>query len=309
MNEAHTNIYWPIYKNLENEMSKLMFYIHVDDSQLSVYSSKISDLILRASTEIESISKELYFSNGGERTGEITYDKDAIKFLKRKWILDKKIVIIGSYNCFQTLREIYPFKKNETRTNKNYMTYGWNNAYQNLKHDRAKSLHFGSVRYLFDVMAALYLLNIYYKNQYFELELDHNATNFPNNLGSELFSIKLHIQHTLSMDGSYKKNDDFDECVYVTKATDEALSKAINVIKNAEDEVKTKLLESALNRINSELPSAKISNENEVIELIKKFIDEEKDKKANDILSKAILKDASVFKKIKYEAILNRNQL
>jgi len=58
-----TNIYWPVYKNLEDEFGKLMFSIHIDDNQMNVYSSKISDLILRASTEIESISKELYHKN------------------------------------------------------------------------------------------------------------------------------------------------------------------------------------------------------------------------------------------------------
>ena len=53
------NIYWPVYANLEKGVDELAFAIHIDDSQLGVYSSRITDLILRAAAEIESLSKEL----------------------------------------------------------------------------------------------------------------------------------------------------------------------------------------------------------------------------------------------------------
>ena len=66
------NIYWPVYKNLEAELVHLSYNIHIDDNQLDVYSVKISDLILRASAEIESISKELYINNGGTKTVSAT---------------------------------------------------------------------------------------------------------------------------------------------------------------------------------------------------------------------------------------------
>ena len=59
-----TNIYWPVYKNLERELLSLTYSIHVDDAQLKVYSSQISDLIIRSAIEIESISKELYLKEG-----------------------------------------------------------------------------------------------------------------------------------------------------------------------------------------------------------------------------------------------------
>ena len=42
------NIYWPVFKNIESEFSKLTYDIHIDDDQLTVYSSKITDLILRS---------------------------------------------------------------------------------------------------------------------------------------------------------------------------------------------------------------------------------------------------------------------
>jgi len=55
-----SNVYWPVYSNLEKGVDELAFAIHIDDAQLGVYSSRITDLILRAAAEIESLSKELY---------------------------------------------------------------------------------------------------------------------------------------------------------------------------------------------------------------------------------------------------------
>jgi len=52
------NLYWPVYKSLEKEVSNLAEIIHFSDDQLSVYSVKIADLIVRCAIEIESISKD-----------------------------------------------------------------------------------------------------------------------------------------------------------------------------------------------------------------------------------------------------------
>ena len=126
------NLYWPVYKNLEQAVDELSFAIHIDDKQLDVYSSRITDIILRAATEIESISKELYISNGGTKaSNNIKFDDDAIKHLKKLWKLDLKKVIISSPNCFQMNRVLIPFVKNETRTSSSSgkQTYSWNNAY------------------------------------------------------------------------------------------------------------------------------------------------------------------------------------
>ena len=153
-----SNIYWSVYKNLEKGVVNLSYSIHIDDNQLNVYSSYISDLILRASAEIESISKELYKLNGGSKI-KIKYDTDALEYLNNLWKLDLKVVILSSINCFQTNKELKPFLKNEISTFHGKQTYSWNNSYQNLKHDRANSLQYGSVKYLIDIMASLYVLD------------------------------------------------------------------------------------------------------------------------------------------------------
>ena len=54
-----TNLYWPIYKKIEKEIVELSNHIHFDDNQLSVYSVKIVELLIRCVVEIEAISKDL----------------------------------------------------------------------------------------------------------------------------------------------------------------------------------------------------------------------------------------------------------
>lgn len=219
-----TNIYWPVYENLEREVEELTFSIHIDDNQLSVYSSKITDLILRAAADIESLSKEMYKLNGG--TKELSFD-DALKKLNQAWKLDQKVVVISSASCFQSNRELLPFLKNEPRTHSknSRLTYTWNNAYQNLKHDRGNSIEFGNLGYLFDIMAALFLLNIYYKDTVYQLQRDHAGDSFSTSLGSRIFSIKLKTGTSHDGSGKYIKADDFDEHVYFVDWTEDSGNK------------------------------------------------------------------------------------
>lgn len=233
------NIYWPVYKNLEKEFIDLMFNIHIDDNQLDVYSVKTSDLILRSVIDIESIVKELYIQNGGTTTGNIKYDEDGIRLLNKLWSLDKKVVFISSPNCFQTNKSLYPFKKNEKRSGSEKLTYSWNSAYQNLKHNRALSLKYGSLKHLFESMAALFVLNIYYKNEVFDLGKDSQAISFPVGLGSDIFSIKLHKYQTYNSDGIYQNHKYINECIYLTKLTDSSMQEHIKTSKNWLKEINT----------------------------------------------------------------------
>jgi len=222
------NIYWPVYKNLESEFLRIMYYVHIDDNQLSVHSSKIADLILRAAVEIESISKELYIINGGKKRKIRRFDDEILDdVLIPDWTLDKKVVFISSHNCFQTQREMFPFQKTENKTLRPAeLTFSWNNAYQNLKHDRGKSLPFGSIKYLFDIMAALYILNIYYKNDEFPEGKFHNEVPIHKSLDSDIFSINIH--HVVRTEGGTatpKINDDFYKSVYYTDITEKSSEK------------------------------------------------------------------------------------
>jgi hypothetical protein len=221
------NIYWPVYLNLEKAVDELTFAIHVDDQQLGVYSSRITDLILRAAAEIESLAKELYKSAGGTKKGNIKFDHVALAFLISAWKLDHKKVIISSTNCFQSHRILLPFTLKEPRTGSNSgdLTFSWNNSYQNLKHDRAASIEFGSLKYLFDIMAALYLLNIYYKADVFPLGADPSGTKFPTTLGSNLFSVELIASIAHDGQGKYIEQPGFESAVYFVDWTSDSGTK------------------------------------------------------------------------------------
>ncbi|WP_150565316.1 hypothetical protein [Pandoraea morbifera] len=220
-----SNIYWPVFRNLEKSVDDLAFAIHIDDAQLNVYSSRITDLILRAAAEIESLAKELYRAHGGTKANDsIKFDDDAIKLLKTQWLLEEKKVILSSSHCFQSNRVLMPFVKNEARTSSatGKMTYSWNNAYQNLKHDRGNSMTFGSVRYLFDIMAALFVLNVYHRNETIKLGKDQAGLSFPLNLGSSLFSIELSNNPSHGPQGEFIKKPDFASSIYYVDRTPES---------------------------------------------------------------------------------------
>jgi hypothetical protein len=218
------NLYWSVYKNLEKELIVLSDQIHFDDNQLSVYSVKISELIIRCSVEIESIAKDLFLDNGGVMPAgrDLYFDTDCMEFLENKWLLSKKKVILSAQNFYFTNTDnkiLTPLLKSNKRG-----TSGsdWKKAYQAVKHNRTFSLTKGNLKYLIRALAALYLLNIYYKNDPFDLGKDSQATSFPINLGSEVFSIKLEKNVTVDDKGIYKKPGDFEESVYFLKWTDES---------------------------------------------------------------------------------------
>jgi len=217
--EDNMNTFWPVYKNLETEFLKITYYIHIDNEQLSVYSSKIAELLLRTVVEIESISKLLYATNGGEKTDFIKYDEDAIKLLKQKWLIDKKTILITLPNCFISVNELYPFIKDTPRTGKSNMTYSWNNAYQNIKHDRAKYLKDANIKNLIAGMAALFLLNLYYSDLIFDLEKDVKGLTLSPNMGSKIFSIIID-KGNHDGKGNYIKTIDFDKSVYYINHTE-----------------------------------------------------------------------------------------
>lgn len=300
-----SNIYWPVYKNIESEFNNLMFVIPIDDNQLNVYSSKISDLILRASTEIESISKELYKLNGGIKTKNIKYDEDALTYLNTLWNLENKKVIISSYNCFLTSKELIPFQKNEPRTGNSRLTYSWNNAYQNLKHDRASSLHFGSIKYLIDVTAALYVLNLYFKNDKFDGKDDALGNNFDSSLGSTIYNIKLHINQTINLEQNFHKNSDFDECVYLLKPTDSSIEFMQNTINSLNNQLK----EVVKGDIYKKLEMLQgITHDTQIQPNIQSIIDETINENRIKVFQENGYKLNDAHKRLRYEIELNKNK-
>lgn len=226
-----SNIFWPVYKNLENSVVDISFNIHVDDVQLDVYSSRIVDLILRAAAEIESLTKKLYADVSNKHTDGIKFDDVALNHISKLWNLDCKNVILSSANCFQNERILVPFSKNTPKTVGKKLTYSWNNAYQNLKHDRMNNLKYGSVRHLLSIMAALYLLNLYNQENTFFIGNDGSGANFSPNRGSDIFAIEVAKNGGSQPNGTLNPAKEIDMSVYFirpTQDTHEKLTRSIS---------------------------------------------------------------------------------
>ena len=234
-----TNIYWPVYKNLEKELVELSNQVHIDDKQLDIYSVKIIELLLRCSVEIESISKYLFFNLGGivPTDKDLYFDTDCIQLLEDKWLLSKKQVIASSIN-FHFLREENKILTPLNKANKRGTSSSdWKKAYQAVKHDRGNNLSKGNLKNLIRAMAALFILNLYYKDDKFEL--DKNQKIIPSNMESDIFNIKIHQYSGYDGTHKYMKKEDFDECTYIIKQS----SKSEEIWKEAIDNMNNKNVE------------------------------------------------------------------
>ena len=119
------NMFWQTYLNLENETLEVAKYIYItdtttkldnrsktvknieDERQLLTYSSYIADLLVRCCVEIEAISKEMYYDNGGTKARgsiDLYFDTDCIALLNQKWNLSNKVVMIVASN-FNLLKD------------------------------------------------------------------------------------------------------------------------------------------------------------------------------------------------------------
>ena len=223
-----TQLYWQVYKNLEREFQTLADTIYINDKQQEVYSMRIADLLIRTVIEIEALSKELYLLNGGDAKmadDDMYFDTVCIKHLNELWNLDTKVVIVVSPDIYfeeETNRVLHPLHNAHKRGK-----CDWKKAYQDVKHNRVKKLERGNIKHLLHGLAALYVLNLYYRDeQVIKLkELEKNGVDA--SFGSNLFSVKIHYTQGLSATGEYFKTADFDECIYLQEYESETKRRAI----------------------------------------------------------------------------------
>lgn len=305
------NLYWSVYKNLEKELLVLSNQIHFDDHQLAVYSVKISELLIRCSVEIESIAKDLFLANGGTLPAErdLYFDTDCLDLLENLWSLSKKQVLVVAQNFYFADGDnqvLTPLKKANKRG-----TSGsdWKRAYQAVKHNRTHGLAKGNLKHLIRAMAALYLLNIYKKNDKYDLDDDSNASSFDERLGSEIFSVKLHANSSIAVDGSYAKKEDFDECAYFSKATDETAQAVRESMQKMQEKQKELTTAHFLKTIEAELKTGTGITAENAQSKIEEIVRSEKEKIGSKFLVQAARAEHTNFKNLKYEAMVNKNQV
>ncbi len=204
-----SDIFWQTYLNLEKELIELSKYIFFTDevqtnsngsiatqscnSQLETFSPYIADLLVRCCVQIEAISKELYFDNGGTKSRgdkNLYFDEDCLKLIDMKWQTHNKVVMIVA-PFFNLAKEENCILKPLKNAHKRQGTY-WEKAYQAVKHDRYLSLQKGNVKAFLHALAALYLLNIYYRNDSWVTKYQ-DISKIDYSLGSSIFMVKSPI--------------------------------------------------------------------------------------------------------------------
>ena len=302
------NVFWPVYLNLEHELLDIARTIHIDDNQLDVYSMRICDLIVRAVIEVEAISKELFFANGGTLPEEQQFpyfDTDCMKLLVDKWCIDKREVIVTStvFDLQSDENKIMrPLHKSHKRG-----TSGadWCQAYQKVKHDRANQLKEGKLKYFIRALAALYVLNIYYRDESLPLEHDSTGNSHDFSMGSSIFSVRCHGKGSVvNADGSYVHADDYDACVYLSVPDKELYKQAVDEIKLIETEA-TQL---AVNESNEELKSQSnpvgyfnANGQKRLNELNQKYQSEVSQRRGVNI--------GKIMIRMNYDGVLNKHQI
>ncbi len=208
-----SEIFWQTYLNLEKEaveLSKYIFFTDVIeknekgkliiqncDTQLGTFSSYIADLLVRCCVEIEAISKELYHENGGSKPrgdSDIHFDEDCLKLIDIKWQTHMKTVMVvaPSFNFTKDENHILRPLKKAHRTQGMY----WEKAYQAVKHDRYYSLLYGNVKAFLHALAALYLLNLYYRNDSW-ITSYQDISKHDYSMGSSIFAVRPPIADQL----------------------------------------------------------------------------------------------------------------
>lgn len=226
------NLYWSVYKNLEKEFLELANFIHICDDQLDIYSMHIADLIVRCAIEIEAISKELYKSLGGNMSPvdndgnprDLYFDTDCLNLLEQHWKLSKKKITVSAATVYLTKPEntvILPLHKAYKRGTSGSK---WKQAYQAVKHDRKESLKSATIKNLLYALGALYILNLYYKDERIDIGRVYlGDNNFDSRVGSEIFSTFSYKATALSMgkhmnDGCILTTDNqIDESIFIVK--------------------------------------------------------------------------------------------
>ena len=247
------DIFWQTYLNLEDEIIDLSKRVYitdikryvdasnniqeeVQDNQMLVYSPLIADLIIRISVEIETISKELYFINGGtKKRGDksLKFDFECIKLLKDIYGIDKKVVnVICSYfELHDSINTILIPLQNADKSSSTY----WGDAYQSLKHDRYNSLYKGNIKALIEAAAALFLLNVYFKNEIVNISYD-KISSLDMRFGSKIFALSKPSLSDMLWYGNRIIGNDSPYAIVYTKESYE-------YIKNGQDSNRSVLID------------------------------------------------------------------
>lgn len=298
------NLYWPVYLNLEKELLHLAESIHIDDSQINVYSVKIAELLIRTVVEFESLAKNLYFANGGAKADEndFYFDTDCMAYLVNIWDIDKKVVMVSSPVLFFEKEEniiLTPLHKTNKRSTS---SADWCKAYQAVKHNRVKDLQKGNIKNLIRALAALYILNLYYRDEKVSFIIPGKEPLQDFSFGSQIFSVmRPNNISQVYIDGRYPKGEDFEKHVYVAVPNDFKYNELVTLMNKENDETQFNLIQN----LESQIKAGKVLPTKEDISA---FLSKERSRVTNEVVQKYACEVGLKFMEMSYTAELNKNQ-
>ena len=235
------NMYWSIYESLEEETLKLADNIFFTNEQLNVYSLSIGNLIIRCAIEIESLSKELYIRLGGSQlvidkvtnqNREPFFDTECLNLLVELWQVDRKKLQITSPKMYFDSEKVVltPLKKSNKRGTSGSK---WKQAYQGIKHNRTKEFKKATIENLLNALGALYILNIYYRNDSYWCGTPIEGKEEYKN-DSKIFTPYIYdVSHHISLnDNNENINSSYYESIYIKKYTNNVVQQIRNFMFN-----------------------------------------------------------------------------
>lgn len=306
INKTFNYIYWQIFKNLEHQFLDLANVIHINDSQQNVYSMQIADMIIQTVVEIEALAKELYLLNGGAVVPdeEMYFDTVCMNHLNNIWRLEDKVVLVVSPNIYFDNDENKILKPLNKASKRGTSSADWNKAYQAVKHNRIKELKKGNIKHLLHGLAALYVLNLYYRDLQIKDLKDSEKSRIDASFGSDLFAVKIHTISGLGADGRYKKKADYNECVYIEVHEAKSKDAALKAFKSLNAYFNSNGIAELQKMINERIKSG--------LEVTQEWIDQVKPEVAKKVFP---IKDFELGRQIKnnlsnlhYDIVLNKQQ-
>lgn len=252
------NVYWPVYKRIENALVDLMGRVSFSDDQINVYSLLNAELLIRCAVEIEALSKKLYQRLGGamspvDENGNVRdlyFDTDCLAMLEKRWSLGSKQIQLVSPECyFEDESNIFitPLRKANKRGSSGSK---WKQAYQSLKHNRAESIKDASIKNLIHALGALYILNLYYRDETIQVPRSHSAREFDGGMGSSIFSVGIfeagHIRTSNGCitDGELPGIDTVNQFVCIRRLTEGSVAAIEDAMSYTHTELKKRLAKS-----------------------------------------------------------------
>jgi len=159
---------WAAYKAIEEDMMRVIEYIPLETRQYDVYSFKLTDIIIRSCSHIDSLFKDIL------RNRDLSDHPNQQKITESKSILEGKkkgmlkiadyIEIFADYLNLAPVEVIIrrnndrrrPFKEFENPGDK---TPTWWRAYNDLKHDFYSNIDQGTLENALASLSALFVLN------------------------------------------------------------------------------------------------------------------------------------------------------